>query len=349
MRTRRVYTGEDLKPGSELWPYLWSRSHGPVPHLEPVAHGHVLDKFRNKFKASKRPIYSVLKSEAQYFNGLGAQESCDLLVRNVIHPLLPTSCLCADDLLWARFKKAIHDHFTFTYDLIHKTNNPPFPHVSSSAAFKMNIHAHSRYITAAVFCYRRASVLVDQQWLDKAHAQNLFDNQGILKRDGTASESKPSQSRRVPVIIKKSKRTHIPNYCFDCDGTRCYAPFTCRSDLITTKPKKSKSKSKSKSVNPEDDDWISEDDWASDDSEALNSSLRTPKLVRVKPEQDVKDEYNSTTLGPYSFQAFVCNSWSKSHLEKTQSDVLPRRLTIASGRRATIQQGMTSSQASSPM
>ncbi|KAK1236062.1 fatty acid synthase alpha subunit Lsd1 [Marasmius sp. AFHP31] len=187
MRTRRVYTGEHLQPGSELWLYLWSQSHGLVPHLEPVAHGHVLDKFRNKFKANKRPIYSVLKSEAQYFNGLGAQESCDLLVQNVIHPLLPTSCLCADDLLWARFKKAIHDHFTFTYDLIHKTNNPPFPHVSSSAAFKMNIHAHSRYITAAVFCYRRASVLVDQEWLDKAHAQNLFDNQGILKRDGSAS------------------------------------------------------------------------------------------------------------------------------------------------------------------
>ncbi|KAL0061153.1 fatty acid synthase alpha subunit Lsd1 [Marasmius tenuissimus] len=292
MRVRRTCTENDVLPGSELWPYLWSASHGPIPDIEPVAHESVLTKFRTTHKNSKRPIYSVIKSDSRYFNGLGAQEACDMLVRNLVHPLTPTSWICSNDRLWDRLKKAIIDHFDFTRRLIYESNNPPFPHVSSDAAFKMNTHAHTRYITTAVFCYRRASVLVDQRWLTAAHILNLFDREAVLGSKGKAARplepdvavgSTPFPT--VPVSMRY-QHLHIPNYTFYC----------------------------------EDDEPQDEDEEVEEED---NLDKRRPRLYRVQPEQDIKDNFNSTTLGPYSFQAFISNSWSPQHLATSSLGITP--------------------------
>ncbi|KAK1225463.1 fatty acid synthase alpha subunit Lsd1, partial [Marasmius sp. AFHP31] len=201
----------DVSPGGTIleiqWRYIWSSTHGPVPHhikngkkLLFVTHemDQKLDKFRatvlakaidrgkKKGKKDMRSIYYVVKSDPEYFNGLGAQEACDMLVRIAIHPLMPTHYVCKSYNLWKQFKDAVLNHFDFTYRLIFDTPDPPFSHVSCGKPFKMNTDGHRRYIRLGVLSYRRPDVFVDQAWLDRAHSLNLFDSNSRIGKTGKA-------------------------------------------------------------------------------------------------------------------------------------------------------------------
>ncbi|KAK1221921.1 fatty acid synthase alpha subunit Lsd1 [Marasmius sp. AFHP31] len=202
MRMARVCTEADLCPNSKVWPYLWSMGHGPIPSLEPAAWEMKIERFRktNMVKvqgkndqqvkqegSTSKSIYYTMKSRSAYFNGLGAQESCDLLVRNVIHPLTPTAWVCGNDLLWQWLKDGIRSHFNFTHDLVYGAAK--FPHVSSESAFHMNTKEHKWFIGHAVLSCRAiipSEVLIDQNWLDMAHTNNLFDLNATLDSDGSA-------------------------------------------------------------------------------------------------------------------------------------------------------------------
>ncbi|KAK1219815.1 fatty acid synthase alpha subunit Lsd1 [Marasmius sp. AFHP31] len=196
MKMARVCTEADLCPNSEVWPYLWSMGHGPIPSLEPAAWEMKIERFRktNMVKvqgkndqqvkqegSTSKSIYYTMKSRSTD-SGSRVMRSLGLQCHPPSHT---TAWVCGNDLLWQRLKDGIRSHFKFTHDLVYGAAK--FPHISSESAFHMNTKEHKRFIGHAVLSYRRLEVLIDQNWLDMAHTNNLFDLNSTLDSDGSAS------------------------------------------------------------------------------------------------------------------------------------------------------------------
>ncbi|KAJ7792707.1 hypothetical protein B0H14DRAFT_3562596 [Mycena olivaceomarginata] len=90
-----------------IWSALWSQSHGPVYRLEPVETLTALDNWRQEMIKTKdmTSIFVKMKSRQDVFNGSGAQEATDQLVRALISPLMPTFYVCDSTAVWARFSR----------------------------------------------------------------------------------------------------------------------------------------------------------------------------------------------------------------------------------------------------
>ncbi|KAJ8076993.1 hypothetical protein PM082_001416 [Marasmius tenuissimus] len=248
-------------------------------------------RITNKKKPDMRPIYMVIKSDAKHFNGLGAQEACDLLIQNFIHPAMPVH-YAVDELIFR--------------------SKPPLPYVSSELPLRMMPRAHKRFIRLGVFAYRRSTIFVDQAWLSEARRLNLFDKNALLDLNGKGATRRDELPNiTIPTSkFSRSSRTHIPNYRFIVGYTKkkkpspvyCYCPFTLQ---------------------------------------VKHSWTKVPvELEPQSPESDVIREFNSTSLGPYSFMAFIGNSWTRKHVDLAEKvSPIPKHLQFSRGRRITINVG----------
>ncbi|KAL0574419.1 fatty acid synthase alpha subunit Lsd1 [Marasmius crinis-equi] len=307
MLMKRRCTVEDFKVGSEVWPYLWSKSHGPDAKIERNEWSSSMENFRAKIrgldnKQSKRSVYGVVKSDPLHFNGLGAQEGCDLLIRNFIHPLLPMWVVCSSDELWGRLFTGMVTHF----DVATETALA-LPHVSSDSPLRMMSMAHKKFLDSSVLCYKRSRVFNSRSWLDRAITEfNLFDANAVLDSDGRGQLPEDTPSMIVlPANVRRnrSKKSHIPNYVFDFnppedakeDGFKCYCPFR-----VNIEPS-----------------------WRED----LHLREDEPEWVAIPPQEDVEHDVNSTTVGPFSFSIFVLNSWTDKHITDSLVSLTGKRRT----------------------
>ncbi|KAL0566695.1 hypothetical protein V5O48_015309 [Marasmius crinis-equi] len=209
--------------------------------------------------------------------------------------------------MWQRLTNSIRDHFSQVDSLVYRIQ-PPLPYVTSDLPIRMMDKQHERFVRLGVHCYRRASVFVTGEWIRKAHELNMFDSNAYIDTHGggkAMTKSGHQQRTTIPPLstLDDTQRTHIPNYEIRMENgrTRCYTPFTAQVD-----PK-----------------------WA------------TPQnLKQVQMKEDIINAYNVTTLGPYSFMAFITNSWSAKHIEKAHNTVDMGRSILMNthkGRRKTIQ------------
>lgn len=130
------------------------------------------------------PIFIAIKSTQTVFNGYGAQEGCDVLLRAFIHPGMPISLVCADNNLWSRLRLAIIEYHMEGIRRVY-AKKPAYPYVSGAMAFRMNNFGHSIFL-GQITCYRKQFVWASQEWLDRAHSMGLLNPDAIIQDDGNA-------------------------------------------------------------------------------------------------------------------------------------------------------------------
>ncbi|KDR76076.1 hypothetical protein GALMADRAFT_210772 [Galerina marginata CBS 339.88] len=140
-------------PKGNLWPLLWSATHGPVYFLEPTQSHEALEHWRQVSLTSldSTAIFLAVKSNQKVFNGYGAQETCDMLSSVLIHPCMPAYQVCGDEQTWTRFKQGVLDYQIGRLDLL-ATGSLPL--VSGQRPFRMNHDAHDCFMSH-VMCYQR--------------------------------------------------------------------------------------------------------------------------------------------------------------------------------------------------
>ncbi|KAJ3573914.1 hypothetical protein NP233_g2124 [Leucocoprinus birnbaumii] len=171
MALRRPVQLHDLKPGSQLWPYLWSVTHGPVSYLEPDEFHQRIASWRttdSREQGNYTPIWLEVKSNQRVFNGYGAQEACDMLFLAYIHPLMPSSYICLNDDLWERFLQNVISYQQQRINLVY-TNNTKLPLISGDKPF-------------------RSSVRVSREYLEKMQVYGLNNPAATIMEDGYARE-----------------------------------------------------------------------------------------------------------------------------------------------------------------
>ncbi|KAF9548078.1 hypothetical protein CPC08DRAFT_769318 [Agrocybe pediades] len=287
MALRRVCRKDDFTVGSSLWPYLWSPSHGPVYSLEPNDMMSTLERWKERTikKRSMNSIFLEVKSEQDFFNGYGAQETCDMLIDAVIHPCMPIYYVCSDAAVWERFKNAVIGYQQGRVSLL---DEKPFPHVSSDNPFIMNTDGHGRFMTK-VYCYRRKQVRLVQSQLTAFHDLNLFHPRAVLQANGmglvtndlgfwsTIEDHVP----KIPLarVRSNSNRIEVQNYILRIPLTKGTSDKECTVYTpILARP---------------GEDW-----WS---------------IKSIAPmEEDVAHVLDVSTLGPYSFNVFNQCAWTPS-------------------------------------
>ncbi|KAJ7643647.1 hypothetical protein FB45DRAFT_1052564 [Roridomyces roridus] len=143
-----------------FWSALWSSTHGPVHSLEPTATRARFLAWRQSTIANDddRPILFLMKDKQDIFNGCGAWESVDILVRALVHPAMPASLLCSNETVFHRFITAIMEHEHESTLAMGPGAAQPLPYTSNDSPFWFNREAHKKYVQRYVLCYRRASV-----------------------------------------------------------------------------------------------------------------------------------------------------------------------------------------------
>ncbi|KAJ7185883.1 hypothetical protein C8R46DRAFT_1289221 [Mycena filopes] len=281
MQASSSFVASDLEPGSKIWPYLWSRTHGPVHHLEPEATLDCLASWRSEILEAQdfTPIFQAIKTTQTVFNGSGAQEATDLLLLAFVHPQMPAYYICNDLATWTRFHATVLDYDTERATLskpkaalptaLSKPKNP-LPYISGPRPLRFDGDRHRKYLNK-IYSYRRSEVVIFAQHdIDIAHDLGLFFDGASLGPDGRAQAS----SSFIASVPTKLRYEHIdlPNFALTWYKGKTkyvtYSPFTARPGS----------------------------DWC--------------KAVRETAGSDVREEFNKTTLDLYSFRVFVDCVWS---------------------------------------
>ncbi|KAJ7877069.1 hypothetical protein B0H14DRAFT_3130263 [Mycena olivaceomarginata] len=272
MQMPERFTADDLRPGSEFWPALWSQSHGPVYSQEPEATIQALEDWRTSILNRPKdlsPIAACMRANQMAFNGSGAQETSDQLFLALIHPQMPAYYVCADDTLWDRFLKTVIDYDEDRTNLA--APSARLPAVSGPRPFYMNLDGHTKYLHH-VLTYRRFNVFVYQDLLQAAHELGLFLPNAIIQPNGCAElpdGASPKSSVKATLRADRDQKfIKAPNFLITIGKIRCDTPFTAQPGPM----------------------------WKQGSCERV--------IV------DVKDEVNNTTLGLYSFRVFVDCVWS---------------------------------------
>ncbi|KAF7965872.1 hypothetical protein HWV62_41174 [Athelia sp. TMB] len=317
MHVKRCCVESDFKPCSQMWRHIWSHTHGPDPTQEPKAFNSVLQKWRESMCSStqRTPIVVEVRNNQRVFNGYGAQESADMLFLALIHPVMPAHYICMDDKLFKRFSEAV---VQYRQDRKALVSHPRLPLLSSALPFVFRESAH-KFFLQKVSCFSRHRVAVTQQTLDILHDMGILDPDAQINPDGTAMVNLESPSlciikpRPLPVPIrtrtisieakthntrslkassiptqinpphtKADAKVYLPNYKLSIYRTETgdqtmsiYTPFTAQSGA----------------------DW-----WP------IISAVAVPQA------DDVSQEVNKTTIGPYSFHVFVAAAWTLKHI-----------------------------------
>ncbi|KAJ7801804.1 hypothetical protein B0H14DRAFT_3782432 [Mycena olivaceomarginata] len=218
MRVTDSFVPADLNPHSNIWPALWSSTHGPVYSLEPVETVQAINDWRQKICDNKKYSHSIFKSMKTHqtaFNGSGAQEATDQLFLAYIHPLMPARLVCLNNTLFQRLLNVV-----IAYD--HSRNNlalrGALPYVSGDSPFHMNTSGHDKYLRQ-VFCFKRQVVKLDADQ---------------LRLTGVQSDVTPAPLS-APLKLREGSRTQkttsVPNIYLVISSEsdlKAYTPFTAR-------------------------------------------------------------------------------------------------------------------------
>ncbi|KAJ7845732.1 hypothetical protein B0H14DRAFT_2584555 [Mycena olivaceomarginata] len=199
MRVTDSFVPADLNPHSNIWPALWSSTHGPVYSLEPVETVQAINDWRQKICDNKN----------------GAQEATDQLFLAYIHPLMPARLVCLNNTLFQRLLDVV-----ITYD--HSRNDlalrGALPYVSGDSPFHMNTSGHDKYLRQ-VFCFKRQVVKLDADQ---------------LRLTGVQSDVTPAPLS-APLKLREGSRTQkttsVPNIYLVISSEsdlKAYTPFTAR-------------------------------------------------------------------------------------------------------------------------
>ncbi|KAF7371446.1 hypothetical protein MSAN_00781600 [Mycena sanguinolenta] len=232
MQMPEHFTADDLRPGSEFWPVLWSQSHGPVYSQEPEATIQALEDWRasilNRLQ-DLSPIAVCMRANQMAFNGSGTQETSDQLFLALIHPQMPAYYVCRNDNLWDRFLKTVIDYDKDRMDLA--APSARLPAVSGPHPFYMNLDGHTKYLHH-VFTYRRFNVLIYQDHLRAAHELGLFLPNAIIQPNGcTELPDGVSPKALVKATLRADrgqKFIKAPNFLITVGKIKCYTPFTAQ-------------------------------------------------------------------------------------------------------------------------
>ncbi|KAJ7840414.1 hypothetical protein B0H14DRAFT_2587489 [Mycena olivaceomarginata] len=199
----------------QIWPALWSRTHGPVYSLEPDATVAAIENWRNMIRVTKptnaTSILNSMKTHQTAFNGSGAQEATDQLFVALIHPLMPARFVCQNDDLFDRLLDAVISYDKSRNDLLTPSL---LPYVSGKKPIYMNHSGHTIYMRN-VLCFKRTDVIFNAQRLQKAHELNLFQPNAIMQPDG----------RGVGETLWSAV------FCITGESNlKAYSPFTARPD-----------------------------------------------------------------------------------------------------------------------
>ncbi|KAJ7837855.1 hypothetical protein B0H14DRAFT_3701606 [Mycena olivaceomarginata] len=201
MQMPERFTADDLRPGSEFWPALWSQSHGPVYSQEPEATIQALEDWRTSILNRPKdlsPIAACMRANQMAFNGSGAQETSDQLFLALIHPQMP----------------AYYDRTNLA------APSARLPAVSGPRPFYMNLDGHTKYLHH-VLTYRRFNVFVYQDLLQAAHELGLFLPNAIIQPNGCAEQATLCADRDQKFI-------KAPNFLITIGKIKCYTPFTAQ-------------------------------------------------------------------------------------------------------------------------
>lgn len=207
LRLSRECNAHDLKPGSmvrdsnyfpflidilmhfQLWPAIWSKTHGPVFSQEPSHALQAMETWKAKIdeKTDDTPIFLAIKNNQLVFNGYGAQETCDMLVSAAIHPCMPAYLICRSAHLFGILLQAVIQYDGSRHESVDSKLSPKgrLPYISSKRPFRMNEDGHRRFL-ALVKCYRRKHVAVHQQELTTFHSKGLLNPDATIQDDGVA-------------------------------------------------------------------------------------------------------------------------------------------------------------------
>ncbi|KAF8992974.1 hypothetical protein BDZ89DRAFT_1150802 [Hymenopellis radicata] len=185
MRLHHVCTQDDLQPGSAIWNYIWSKSHGPVWHLEPEAMLCALRAWRETIIENEdmTAVFVAVKGNQAVNNGYGAQETTDMLWMARIHSCMPIYCIATNSELWDHF---VHTHREYQLGRLHMLATTQLANVSGDGAFRFNEDAHIRFLRT-VPIYRRATVRLERDTFLSVVEQNLLNPKATLCDNGTAS------------------------------------------------------------------------------------------------------------------------------------------------------------------
>ncbi|EKM57381.1 uncharacterized protein PHACADRAFT_51455, partial [Phanerochaete carnosa HHB-10118-sp] len=113
------YRQIELTPGTETWSLIFDRwlEGGPDWVWECKLAGSALLRWRlavlRDLSGWRRPIAEVLCTVQSIFNGFGRHTANDLCHMLCLHPLLPTSFICQDDILFSKLYKGIEAYTNF--------------------------------------------------------------------------------------------------------------------------------------------------------------------------------------------------------------------------------------------
>lgn len=175
----------------QIWPYIWSISHGPSLIFEKQLAVFGLHQWRQsvveKRNHDRKPIFLAVKGNQLVFNGYGAQETSDMLFEALILPNTSTYDVCKLDALWARFEAAVFNYQQERYKLIHAPQKETkLSYISGPKPFRFNFEAHKHYVSS-ITTYRRQEIrITSERWseIKKQGLINLFNPRARMQRNG---------------------------------------------------------------------------------------------------------------------------------------------------------------------
>ncbi|KAJ7607309.1 hypothetical protein FB45DRAFT_877753 [Roridomyces roridus] len=222
IRMASHFTLDDLEPTSEAGFEFHS--------LEPTATRARFLAWRQSMIANDddRPILFLMKDKQDIFNGCGAWESVDILVRALVHPAMPASLLCSNETVFHRFITAIMEHEHESTLAMGPGAAQPLPYTSNDSPFWFNREAHKKYVQRHVLCYRRASVSLPLPTVLQAAQMNLFVPNAVIVPPGEVAQRATLNPIRDD---RRQQKMKLPNYKFAVGtGTQAYSPFTAKPD-----------------------------------------------------------------------------------------------------------------------
>ncbi|KAJ7114397.1 hypothetical protein C8R44DRAFT_881241 [Mycena epipterygia] len=236
MQMSDSFSREDLNPASFIRSSLWSRSHGPVYNLEPAATLRALDDWRPQIltgsPGDNTPIFTLIKADQTVFNGSGVQETTDLLLLALIHPLMPAINICSYEEPWNHFCRALIDYDTMRIGLA--MPGSPLPYVSGPRPLRMNTDGHKKYLSI-ISSYRRSLAIFSAETLATAHKLGLFVPNAVIQPDGQAAV--PLDTLPAPLSIttklrldRNQAKVQILNFVITpLHGKVTFSPFTAQA------------------------------------------------------------------------------------------------------------------------
>lgn len=231
----RHWKEEDVIPGAEHWHDIWSPQQGPDWIDETSAAIEEVHRWRAEVLdgsgSGHLPIVKHLSDEQRAFNGFGRHLSHDVVYSLGIHPGMPASDVCRDDVLFSQFVSTLQSYmsrWTSQQYLIRVANIP-----NSENPFAFNDISNQRYLSESVLVYHKQCVYVPAELNDRLARAGMYDPSHIIGEPYT-KEIDPKQlcAGRVsrterPVIMLSQGRFKVytpilatppPTWAFQPDG-----------------------------------------------------------------------------------------------------------------------------------